>query len=643
MTVGGQGPGEIVGSASVAAAPRPKDRWAFDTRLNRFSRGLAAALLTVETFLALFTIQIASIAESRNPFAAVLTAISYGPGEQVVARFDPIRAALFYLGVACVVGVLGFGAITLWRSVGPGARPFGGLGRMAVRVSVVASLIWPALLILAGLTTGTRFRVLLLAAGVAVVAMGVLFLPAVDVLFQEGVRPDGRGWLQTGALAVVLVVFVIAVQRFDVGGYSNDGLPIGRVSSSLPLANGFWRDFVVQHPASGFAADSACGDTAHCAIFGEGFGHQALQPWGEVTVTADGGRTWRSWLLPQLRNQVAPFALGSACTGSTCIAPIVTGGFAVVEIQPDGSVTDQVVDSGEFLGRNSCPTALWCAGVSNGAGANPPALVVSQGPGLARQRIALPSWLAPAGTSLSVDALDCPEEGTCVMISTRDAGPQLLTPAMRASLGIGDQSISVTDDGGLTWVAGTFPAASQEAGSTRATEAIDCPDRQTCWGLFGTGTTGASISLFRSADTGRTWQPVAGPGGLAGDGDPRITCGNATSCLLIGQRPSSGDSQAPLPAPGASDGYRTLDEGRTWQPVSLPPDPGLQWFVPTCYGTGVCIATGLLTPTDDDSSLLALGHGRPVVITSTDGAMTWQVHRLPVPRPTVPDPTDSSG
>ena len=430
------------------------------------------------------------------------------------------------------------------------------------------------------------------------------------------------------ALGVCAVVFAgqIAVQQASIGGYGYypgrfnvDNLP----PFAIPLTAGFSTVSVVQHPASDLATFASCGSASDCALFGTGYGHR-LYAGGEVTITTDGGTTWRSWLLSSPLNNRDPFFLYPACRGDSCISPVVSTGptplsTARLGLRPGDQVSLRITPG---LSINwileSCPASTWCAGINLGQlrFSPPPALVLSRDGGATWSVIPLPKMLVPTGDFLAQATMTCPGVGDCLLAATLESVER--SPAERTAHHDGATFTAVTRDAGAHWSTATLPQDIVGINDLACSGSTDCLALATSGSS--TDPSGFTPVLLQTIDGGMRWTDVPTDLPWHHGFISYLVCATPEQCLV----------QANLPT-GVTAMLRTTDAGENWGSVALPSEPAgrvLALYEPSCPTQSFCVMSGRV----GSSQKVEEGRGQPVVLVTHDGGVTWTQQPLPVPQ-----------
>ena len=209
----------------------------------------------------------------------------------------------------------------------------------------------------------------------------------------------------------------------------------------------------------------------------------------------------------------------------------------------------------------------------------------------------------------------CPSQDRCV-VAGRDAVVVTATPGdpwseLSTTSAIGSpRSLSCTEVAGCTVVGETMLHGAAEPGATWTSVGPDrpparlgamaCPTTLVCLASGGDRHRGV---VLRSVDHGRTWAVVDVPPGV--DDVPGVACGSALVCLAV------------TDSPGGFGARRSTDGGATWAQAAAP--TGLTSFEAlTCVSERDCWAVG------------ATG-GRPRIGRTDDGGATWRVTDLAGP------------
>jgi len=605
---------EEVPSATASRSAFAFGMRSYDSRANRVLRLLAALVFSVECIGLLAVIAKAEQAIAINPVKRFLLAITVVfSGFQINSSFDLVRALLFFASVVAVAALLGAASVVLWQSLGAGSHAPTRFGKWAVLMAVGAN----GLSVIAGVLVSPRLG------GFALVGS----ILGAAILRQDGIRPTSQQFLRALAVPVVAVALGAASMAVDIGQYRATELQTHE--TAIPFWQGFWRVQIIHRPTAGTAFFASCGTPSDCVVVGEGSNEPGATRL-DLTVSTDGGRFWKGWLIqsPSIKFNSRP--LHSTCEGTSCLIMLYgyQGAVLVTTIHPHGSITGHLIE--DMTASNevqvSCPSVTWCAGIRYGyRRSSTGSLVVTANAGRTDQRGLLPP---PLGTNsiFKITSLGCSVAQICVVGGIEQAKVQAHAPVtvgktLRGTPGEGTPRVSVTSDGGRSWSTGNLPSG---LASGSAVAPIDCLPSMTCWAAV--SRSGSATALMNSSDGGRTWKLVALPGDWDHASAPQLTCTSARICLLTGTSEARRSGRI-----SSYVAFRTTDAGVSWQRAVLPRGRFIQWVSPSCDSSGQCIAPGLLE-VDETGSV-----GKKSVITmSHNGGLTWGVQPFPMPR--VPGP-----
>jgi photosystem II stability/assembly factor-like uncharacterized protein len=538
------------------------------------------------------------------------------PGVQLHTNFDLVRGVGFFVAIIASGLILVIAAWSLTRRMPKRSRISSRVKRLCVVAAmagnVIACLI--ALIVYPGsVTDPNTLYTLKIAYG-----LGALF--AVEALLGAFVirRSSQRGGLILGGvIAVVLSGVLVSTQEVNMTSYQG-WAPLSNNGPAVLAATdqGFLIPTTTQEPASGAAFQVACANSADCLLFGNGY-TQGGQTKAEVTVTSDGGKSWRSWFFPS--SLLATSSVSPACQGSTCIGTALDGsspGFAVfhVTVLSDGRVAESLSPGNPSWTLGSCATSGWCAGIDKGdfnfttrTLLTPPALLTTTNGGTTWTTIPFPTPLVPAGDEVS-GSLTCPVVAHCVLEATLNL-QGVTTTADRAAARSGSSFLVATDDGGRTWTQAMLPVG------TTSTSDLQCTDAEHCFAIGYSGETGKFLG---SNTGGLAWTlfPTLLPHPVFGG---HLVCSDATHCLVFG---ASKRSLAPTPTALLS----TADAGRSWTTDSLPHERNGQVLTvisAACPTSADCVAS---------AKVQSQNSYQPVVLTSHNGGRSWSQGPMPKPK-----------
>lgn len=312
-------------------------------------------------------------------------------------------------------------------------------------------------------------------------------------------------------------------------------------------------------------SELSCPSTSSCVIVGN-----LTNTRTEVLTTSDGGTSWKVEELPSVRFDGPTelscadtrycVAVGNLLTGGSSPEPIVAAttenGGTSWSVSPVGSQGEIVPEGGL-----DCPSAGTCFMVGLDAVVQRPAGAT----GWSKKEIS-------AGPG-ALSAVTCAPSSTCIALGS-----------------VVERSV----DGGLTWTQSPNPYG---------LDGVSCPSATNCLATSNLPMSGRFV-LYRSADAGVSWSPVAGTEDASQYSG--IMCTSATTCIATTYSPS---------APHVSF-VQTTDGGITWRtypaPTGLAGLAGLSCGSPTnCVAIGVTY--GATPPFAATSTLY----------TSTTGGTTW--------------------
>ncbi|HXQ61740.1 MAG TPA: hypothetical protein VN796_05355 [Acidimicrobiales bacterium] len=345
-----------------------------------------------------------------------------------------------------------------------------------------------------------------------------------------------------------------------------------------------------------FTTEFTCPSVTTCYSAGTNIPSTHENSQGAITVSHDGGATWRQ----SLSSRSGTYFFSITCpTPSTCMAPGVIPGTRTppaMYTTTDGgdswtSLPLPGVDEAFIL--LSCPATSTCVAMEldmgqDGRARNKGVSYVTSDGGHHWTASAVPRGFVPSGSS----SLQCFPGGRCIAAGTETAGPAIDTPAAM---------IYSTDDG-ASWTTGSVPTVPAIASM------MSCVDADHCVSIeqkdLRNGQMTASGVLVTD-DGGRTWKAYGGH-----DLDPvndrktalnfgSISCSTASDCFATGLLYESlCQGSCPYVAnQGVIMG--TVDGGRTWRadPLPAPPSPTLQYvsvFPMTCVTETDCLAVATL-------------------------------------------------
>ncbi len=581
-----------------------------------FASKLTACVCTVEAVALAVSGAISLSRVFDNPASGLAQAVETSPGIYAHPHFDIVRAGAFILAatVSCVVLVIA--AWALWRTPPRRWRDTTRTARLCVTSVVLVDVGWTLAFGLSALWSSDA------TAGGATLAW-LLALTA-TAGGAAAVRAAGR---RIVVLAVVMALALGGTLAVTLGA---DASAYASTTGGNPAGDGFWTVTTSQQPASGTSVFEACGSARVCALFGSGVYHKTAEPQGEVTVTADGGRSWHSWLLPAPLYGFEPFGIFPICHGDDCVATVTeydgAPGLSHLTISPDGDIAQQLARGHRSWTLSSCPTAGWCAGIDEGSSSiggvggaySAPGLLTSSDGGRTWASHQLPQWLVPADDIVQ-GTMSCPVVDQCVMAGSLRLGLTRPSAAQRAASRYGASFVALTTDGGLTWTQSVVPAGLSGLGSPVCTDAMHCL-------ALALTQTGQPSMVVRSDDGGRTWSPATAPLLATLDLD-HLVCADTADCLLFG-------TVAP-PGPNQTVMYRTTDAGATWHRAPLPESTTL--LSAACPSATFCVATGFRSVPHayvaaGGDTLHFTPFNVPTLLTTHDGGISWHETVLPPPR-----------
>ena len=183
-------------------------------------------------------------------------------------------------------------------------------------------------------------------------------------------------------------------------------------------------------------------------------------------------------------------------------------------------------------------------------------------------------------------------------------------------------------DGGTTWqVTGTVTTP----GDVPAVQFLDAEHGWLTTAVLAGMHSPATLRLWATSDSGRTWRLVATSGDKPGQLLPLCAGASVTFVTTTVGYQVGGCAQGGAGTlPGwARDVAVTHDGGTHWQPVVLP-HPSVPGGQAGCH-TGQACTFVLVSATAGRVVLAAAGSGAPAVLwVSTDAGATWTVHPLPL-------------
>ncbi len=325
-------------------------------------------------------------------------------------------------------------------------------------------------------------------------------------------------------------------------------------------------------------ASVSCATAVNCVAAGTYSPTRAGAPFADylplLATTNTAGASWSTSAPPPGFWELS----GVACpTISRCVAVggLSSGVGVPILVSNDGGTTWSVpgVSGLSISGLKgvSCPTANFC--MAAGTAGLPGAvfytavnyIVTTENGGATWSVSTIPSALFGSSGG-SITSITCSSPADC---DVSDPG-----------------TVVSTTDGGGSWTASTLP------GTAPAVLGLSCGTSGSCIAVGqNSGSPQLGALILASQDHGRTWseqEPPAGYGPLFG-----VSCQTPNHCAAVG------------------NGALTTNNGGTeWAPASVPTD-GQDLDGVSCANTTFCMAVG-------DSS------GSAVVITSSDGGVTWQ-------------------
>ncbi len=192
------------------------------------------------------------------------------------------------------------------------------------------------------------------------------------------------------------------------------------------------------------------------------------------------------------------------------------------------------------------------------------------------------------GSTPQLSGVSCPTRVACMAVGTNGASLP------------GSDVVVTTQDGGVTWTAGTAPAGALTVPS------VTCASTGDCTALVSEGTV---VSTAHSADFGQTWQQ-GGTLPSAFVAGANLYCIAGGTCLVPGYVPTGNGL-------GAGAIAISTDGGQTWSLASVPSGIGvLQSAV--CISPTACLAAGTTATTVSD-----VVPAKGQLLRSDDGGHTW--------------------
>jgi hypothetical protein len=550
-------------------------------------------------------------------------------GQQAIAHLDLLRAVGFLATAALATGVLVLAMTAVRRLLKADPAPMRSAGRLCLAAIAMVNLVGCVIAAKLFVDTQHFYRASRLfsseptigyVTGISALVLLTVCVLCVVWLVKRGSAKTLR--LLPAALGVAAVICVAQIgvewspSSNTLGSPSGPGLP----AFDGPLRAGFWSVNYVQHPASAIAYAASCGSPTTCAIFGSGFSDNNHQELPELTVSNDGGTSWKSWVF----GSSAPFEVGvdtSVCSGSVCEGPAsIRDGFGYMDINADGEPSAVISRNRSTnllgIGTLSCPSPGWCGGIFTGSNSTPSgiaAFLTVTDKGAMWKETAIPPTLVPPGEFLSLGStgLDCGAIGHCVLSGTRLVLPgESPSPAARRL--VGTAVIAITSDGGKSWSKARIP------GSATSIYRLVCPDSTHCTALAGSAPPSANganppTEMISSEDGGLSWSKMTTNLNFGHLGLKGFFCGDSQHCILL----SANEGQ-----------LYTQNAGRTWKSSSYENVPiGFQMvvFSGACATGQFCVLTGGAIPS-------GLGVATPILLVTHNGGASWSVQRLPVPR-----------
>ena len=645
---------------AIVAAPRsardstPHEGLAAEHRTLR-DAGKRSTLLVVATLFGLEILGlvaiavVASINMARNPWKTLEVAQQVNPGQQVLSRIDILRAAAFFAGDLAVIAVFVLaviGALRARRARISGAEPTERVYSVCLLTGVASNVIAVVVSVLVAIQEFNWYRSQELSkipstfyeSIFCAAACFATFFLGTSALRDEIRRKRLKLLLTSLVLTAVLAGTALGVQRIDTSSYVALASNGQSTAPSLadPLQAGFWTVTTTQHAAAGFADIASCGSIDDCALVGvgntnTGGGIENIVP--ELSVTADGGESWKTW---QIDNTAVSGQLEDlSCRNTTCVAVLASTKQHLlrVSILPGGRIEERILP-GDSDGRwdlGGCLSDLWCAAIDQGSASSNSAssnsasseqgvlFDTSNDGGQTWTAHTLPTDLVPEDDILYVSAspygLSCPSAEHCFLNA-------VVYPLQKSDGAGGVESplLAVTTDGGTHWKRLMLPHG------ITAIQYPSCTDTVHCLALGFPSLGSSSSVLLLSSDGGLKWETSDTDLPVVADKVRQLGCSAGPICIAAGTIPSKSAIQK-----GAV--FRSLDGGHGWQRVKFPKAPtGFTYAYvnqPTCYSASFCVMNVSILK----GSSTSIGSGVAAALVSDNGGITWKAHDLPPPQP----------
>jgi hypothetical protein len=371
-----------------------------------------------------------------------------------------------------------------------------------------------------------------------------------------------------------------------------------------------------------FTLQLTCPTSATCYSSGTNFqNHEKTQ--GVISVTHDGGASWRQSLAPG----DGTYFYGFSCpTATTCM---VVGDVPNTNTHPslytttDGGMTWTSLPMPGFNELPvflSCATALKCATIGltqTPTSPTPTSYFTADGGHTWKASVLPPSFFPSANDQ---PALDCFPNGRCVAAGTSGFG---------SPLGQTSASMIYSTDDGATWASAAAPPMTATSGL------MSCSDDSHCLSIESrndrNGYQIASGELMTN-DGGLTWSaiPTTGLASLSASvpmSFDSITCRTAADCWASTHLIESECSGTCPYVPEQAVMMATSDGGLTWitEQLPVPPSESLQYvsdYPVYCVNATDCRAVGTLELTKSASDAGLPWVQQDVVLTFNGGPVT---------------------
>lgn len=574
-------------------------------------RGLEIAVAAVFLLEALVVLAFSAVVDALivddPPTTYDQLSFASNTGARVNPHFHWLQAGIYIGCLTVSFAVLVFSAVVIlaWRRADE--RPAPRATRLA---PACAALLLIAITCEAYVALGDAHTTPLHRA-IPVVVFGLGALAGLVVLCYRPLQTRPVPFLAALAAAALLVALFAGDGDADVHGFEHEqSLPAVTVPGSFAAAQGFWTDTVTQTPTQALVLRATCGDPEHCVVVGSGHLRTAGVLHADLVVTANGGRSWHTWVLPPPLTVLDAYLAPPTCHGATCLLELLSPGGDLYRftILSDGSVRGRLlrVRGGGVVPPMSCPTPTWCDAVSVGGHDGARSFFAAfAAPSFTRTDEPIPGFPSTARSFSPKATAACADPTTCVLdVRTvpEDGQPEKAT-------------LYDTTDGGVHWQPASIVPA-PPPGAVLST--FVCTPSLLCTAhLSGDG----ADSLAQSGDGGALWHPATlpdVPGVASWDG---LDCVSATDCLDAGES-----------AGGTFVVEVTTDAGARWSALRAAQLAHVSNDVSFCATLTWCLGGGVRF------RHAVIDHRRvsehtPVVVVLTDRGTRRTVLGVPAPRP----------